>query len=578
MKKYKLITTFCVLLGFVVVTLFNSCETINLDLQDDPNELGTDSANPSFVLNSIIGTFGIQHSTLDGVLAPMVRHNHLFGTYANSAGTSTMNFTWQQTYAITTNLNFLKPIAEERGLPQHVGVGQVIQAFAFTNLVDLIGTAAFSEAVNPEFENPKLDSGESIYNAVYDILDEAIVNLNKENSIPFEDLYYNGDAKKWIKLANTLKIRMYVQSKLVATPAMVSSLNAIVASGNFISDPADDFQVIFGTNENNPDVRHPYFQQQYADGTNAGNVFQNNDFMNLLLNTKMGGADPRTPYYFYRQDLNDPPAEDFDHCDANFAYCYLGNGYDGRDHGDDEGIENDGEQRVAYGIYPGGGAYDSAGTQAEETTVANSTFVFDPSKETTEAEQRAAHIKNHLSTVNPSTVNSLNNGGAGVGPFLTASFTHFLLAEAALPAPQGMGAAGNSADLLKKGMELAFQKVADVSGIPFSTDTAQDFTTTEYIDEVMAEFDAASAEGKLEIIAREYYIACFGNSVEAYNLYRRTGYPDFEPHVLPSGGDFPRSFFLPSSEIATNANLTEADQKKLTDQVFWDTNPAGFID
>lgn len=572
MKKYKLITKFCIPLSFVALMLFNACETTDLDLQNDPNELGVGSANPSFILNSIQGTFGFQHFGLNAIAAPMVRHNHLFGTYANSAGTTTMNPPWQQTFQITTNLEFLKPIAEERGLPQHVGVGQVIQAFSFVNLVDFIGTATFSEAVNPEFENPKLDNGADIYNAVYDILDEAIVNLNQENSLPFEDIYYNGDVEKWIKLANTLKLRMYVQSKLVATPAMVASLNAIITSGNFISDPADDFQVIFGTNENNPNVTHPFYQQQYADGTNAGNVFQNNDFMNLLLNTKAGGADPRTPYYFYRQDLNDPPVDDFDHCDANFTYCYLGNGYDGRDHGDDEGIENDGEQRVAYGIYPGGGAFDSAGTQAEET--ANATAAYVPNADETLEE----FVTRHLSTVNPSTANSVNNGGAGVGPFVTASFTHFLLAEAALPAPQGMGANGNSTALLETAMQLSFDKVEEVSGIPMPTDAVEDFIVSEYIDEVMTEFAAADNEGKLEIIAREFYIASFGNSVEAYNLYRRTGYPNLEPHVLASGGEFPRSFFLPASEIETNANLTESDQKELTDRVFWDTNPAGFID
>lgn len=181
------------------------------------------------------------------------------------------------------------------------------------------------------------------------------------------------------------------------------------------------------------------------------------------------------------------------------------------------------------------------------------------------------HITNHLSTVNPSTTNSSNLGGAGIGPFLTASFVHFLLAEAALPTPQGMGANGNSSDLLQTAIELSFTKVEDVSGEDIS-----DGDITDYIDEVMAEFNAADNEGKLEIIAREYYIASFGNSVEAYNLYRRTGYPDLQAHVLSSGGNFPRSFFIPASEIDTNSNIN--DQKMLTDQVFWDTNPAGFID
>lgn len=564
MKIYKLKKIYCILTSLIILSIFNSCETTDLKLQNDPFELTEDSANPTFVLNTIQAIFGQQIFTFSAIAEPMVRHNHLFGTYAGSAPAATMNGVWQQTYSITSNLNFLKNLADTQGLPQHVGVGQVLEAYAYVNLVDFIGTAVYSEAVNPEFPTPSLDDGESVYNAIYLQLDEAIVNLNQTNTFNFDDLYFNGDTSKWIKLANSLKLRMYVQSKLVATSEMVSSLNNIISSGEFISTAADDFVIQFGTNVTNPDVRHPNFQNQYADGTNAGNVFQSNDFMNLLLNTKTN-PDPRTPYYFYRQDLNDPPADDIDQCTAAFLYCYLGDGYDGRDHGDDEGIENDGESRVAYGIYPSGGAYDEAGTKTEETVVATASY------DANSGLSLAEHITNHLLNVNPSTGSSSNLGGAGIGPILTASFVHFLLAEASLPSPHGMGAIGNSAALLQTAMELSFNKVENVSGISMISADVSD-----YVNEVMTEFGAAGAEEKLSIIAREYYISSFGNSIEAYNLYRRTGYPEFESHVLPSGGEFPRSFFLPSSELDTNDN-PNLTQKSLTDQVFWDTNPAGFI-
>jgi hypothetical protein len=505
MKTYKFKNIYYLLTSFMALLLLSSCETTELNLQDDPFELTEASADPGFVLNAIQATFAQAHFTFSAIAEPMVRHNHLFGTYANSATTVTMNGVWQQTYGITSNLNFLETIAAEKNLPQHVGVGQILEAYAYVNLVDFIGTAVYSEAVNAEFPTPSLDGGASIYDAMYAQLDDALLNLDKPNSIAFDDLYFDGDVSKWKKLANTLKLRMIVQSKLVATPAMLSTLNAIISGGNYISSSDDDFIVQFGTNETNPDTRHPNYGNQYADGTNAGNVFQNNDFMNLLLNTK-ASVDPRTPYYFYRQDLNDPAAEDFDHC-GDFTYCYLGGGYDGRDHGDDEGIENDGEQRVAYGIYPSGGAYDAAGTQAEEIAIA--TANYDAGAGLTLDE----HIAAELSSVNPNTANSTNLGGAGIGPFLTSSFVNFLRAEASLPAPFGMGAIGSSAQLLQDAMQQSFDKVVAVSGIAMVPADVSD-----YIDEVIAEFNAASGAYQLNIIAREYYIASFGNSIEAYNL------------------------------------------------------------
>ncbi len=42
----------------------------------------------------------------------------------------------------------------------------------------------------------------------------------------------------------------------------------------------------------------------------------------------------------------------------------------------------------------------------------------------------------------------------------------------------------------------------------------------------MDRYNAANADGKLNIIEKEYFKALFGNSVEAYNTFRRTGKPD----------------------------------------------------
>ena len=549
----------------LMITSFSSCETTNLNLQNDPFELTEDSADPAFVFNGIQATFATQIIVASAIVEPLMDHSNLFGTFAGSAGTNAMTANWQSTYSLTSNLNFLKSLSENSNVPQHIGVSQILEAYSYILLVDYIGTAVYSEAVNAEFENPNLDSGESIYNAMYTQLDEAIINLGKDNSITLEDIFYNGDTAQWIKLANTLKLRMYVQSKLVATPDMVSALNNIITSGNYITEAEDDLVVQYGTSITNPDNRSVYFQAQYGEGQNAGNVYQSNGFMNLLLNTKTI-ADPRAKYYFYRQDLNDPIDDDIDHCTEAFNFCYLGNGYIGRDRGDDEGIPNDGETRVAYGIYPAGGAYDGAGTQTEETAIA--TENYDPNSGLTLEE----HISKELLNLNPATSLSSNLGGEGIFPILTNSFVKFLLAEASLPAPQGMGASGSSITLLEEAIKASFNKVESVSGIPMDA-----ISVDTYITEVLQEFTDASPEKKLEIIIREYYIANYGNSIEAYNAYRRTGYPDLQKHVLPSGGEFPRSFFIPASELDTNNNPNLV-QKELTDQVFWDTNPAGFID
>lgn len=515
-----------------------SCETIDMDVNNNPNELTIASADPNYVLNQIQITFVNQHVSLSSATSRLVRQLYQFGTYAANAGVGTMDGPWTATYSITSNLDLIEEISAERNLPNHVGIGQVLEAFAYVNLVDMIGTAVYSQAVNPEFPAPELDPGQTIYDAMYEQLDEAIVNLSASGSVLPEDIFYNGDMSKWIKLANTLKLKMYLSTKLVAPNP--GAINSIVSSGNFISNITDDFQLQYGTSETNPDTRHPFFTSDYL--TTAGN-YQSNQFM-YKLKFEKGIDDPRLPYYFYRQTLEDPLVlgeslgigADLIPCDGNdkYEYCYIGEGYWGRDHGDDEGIPNDGIYRTAFGVYPGGGAYDDG-------------------------------------INNGPTIRTSNKGGAGIHPMIASTFVHFMLAEAALPAPVGLGVAGDSRALLEAGVRQSLQKVAGFSGVPMASEAVETYVTA-----VLELYDAETTDaGKLGVIMNEYHIALFGNGLEAYNNYRRTGLPALQGSVV-SGTSFPRSFFLPNSELNSNDN-PNLTQKSLTDQVFWDTNPANFI-
>ena len=213
-----------------------------------------------------------------------MRHVNMFGTYAANAPSTTMNGVWANTYSITANTQLISQLNETLDIANHLGAAQLMEAYNYVNLIDYIGTAVYSEAVDPAISAPNLDSGADIYDAMYDQIDEAIANLSVPNQVLFEDLFFDGNLSKWIKLANTLKIRMYVQSKLVANANATSEINSIIASGNYISDMSDDFQAKFGTNNDNPDVRHPDYITGYVGG--AGGLYMSNEFMNILLNDK----------------------------------------------------------------------------------------------------------------------------------------------------------------------------------------------------------------------------------------------------------------------------------------------------
>ncbi|MBL4662725.1 MAG: SusD/RagB family nutrient-binding outer membrane lipoprotein [Flavobacteriaceae bacterium] len=256
-----------------------------------------------------------------------------------------------------------------------------------------------------------------------------------------------------------------------------------------------------------------------------------------------GTPDPRVRYYLYRQSSSEPSGSNLPCAgDATYDYCYVGNLYWGRGHGDDAGIPNDNTKRTTFGVYPGGGSFDRD--------------LFEQARGVSESLE-----------------------GAGILPILTSSFSNFILAEASVSLNIN---AGSTVSLLEKGIRASMAKATGFVGSlsTINPDTSEDFGATNaqinsYVNDVISEFNGASNDSeRLAIVAREHYLSTWGNGVEGYNLYKRTGFPVLQSSIRPTG-PFPRSFRYPDVETENNPNIS---QQEVTSRVFWDNNPAGFVD
>jgi hypothetical protein len=514
-----------IVLAFVGIV---SCDALELDLQENPNQLTLASADVDLVFNDIQFTFRNQMNTLGFIADGPMRMVNFFGVY--NPGQNTMNGSWTNTYDVGTNLQALKSFSDDRGFTFHYGAAQIMQATMYANVVDYVGTAVFSQANNPgEFPNPCLDGGAEIYAAIFALIEEGIANVNGTGRSPSTDLFYGGDAAKWIAYANTLKLRMHLQTRLVTPGASTAAINTLIGS-NIIDQPSEDLQFQYGTNAAPIESRHPLFTGNYINGAGG---YQSNGLMSYMKDS-MAVSDPRLTYYFYRQSSEDEAsliADDIIRCTGNpdYDFCAIGDFYYGRDHADNQGIPGDQNLRTTYGIYPAGGAYDAA--------------------ELVPASQTSAQ-------------------GAGIAPFHLSSWTHFMLAEAALT----LGTNGNPASYLETGIRQAMAKVRG-----FSPANMTDAQVDDYVTEVLADYNAGSADVKLDIVIREWYLASFTNGMLPYNNYRRTGLPTFIQDPIINAGAFVRSYFLPETELNSNACPDFGSQKAVTDQVFWDNNPANFI-
>lgn len=525
------------------LSLVSSC---NLDLQNDPNNLSPDTANPDFILNSIqfgLNEFFFEITDYSMEAVRMAAMEPRASTYESAYQPQDFDDMWQQAYlGIMSDANTLVTLAEERELFIHAGIARTVKAYTLISLVDFFGDIPLSEAFSGS-DNflPTVDDGASVYAEAKRLLDVALDNFAATSlNTPANDLYYGGDTDKWIALVNTLKLRIALTTRLVDSGA-AAEINTL-AAGTLIEDASGDWEHPFSTNTTTtPDSRHPYFSDNYGGAAD----YMSNYYMNKLLQDK-SIPDPRTRYYFYRQtltissDVNELPCivePRPGHYPEGMVFCNAGNGYWGRDHIDNDGIPPDNQLRTVFGLYPVGGKFD-----ADEGALA-----------------------------------TFGDGlqGAGVHPYMQSSWVKFMLAEAALT----LGTDGNPRDLLESGVRESIDKVVNFA--PASL-IAADFAATAadidaYVADVLAAYDAATTDDeRLNVIIDEYFIALYGNGLEAYNNFRRTGKPaDIQLPLNQQSGPFIRSFLYPSVVVNRNQNITP--KTTVANQVFWDNNPADFV-
>ena len=91
----------------------------------------------------------------------------MFGPlYEIAYSADAFNNAWSTTYStIISNNRVLAPLAESLEAYQHLGISQIIEAYAITSLVDYLGDIPYSEAV-AGIPNPSRDPGDQTYGAM----------------------------------------------------------------------------------------------------------------------------------------------------------------------------------------------------------------------------------------------------------------------------------------------------------------------------------------------------------------------------------------------------------------------------
>jgi len=583
----KIYKSFLILI-VVTSTFFYSCETFNLENVTNPNALSLEQANANFLLNAIQLNYWQSITSFNDHGAALARIDHYSGrNYFTSLRPSTLNTPWRNLYSnIIPDISIIEALkSPDNDLSFHLGISKIMEAHLLMLMVDNLGDIVFSQANNPnEFPTPELDNDQEVYNIAIALIDEAKTLLAGTSVDSVNDLFYNGDATKWIKLANTLKMR---------ADLTVGNYQAVIDATDIIENSNDDFEFKFGTNELQPDNRHPDYIFDYR--SDGANIYQANWLMNLMVgeNGDEGtDSDPRRRYYFYRQtwrtaggyslledilgligNPGDVYAFTGEYCenilppphyqltpDAEY-YCGVKLGYMGRNHGNDSGVPPDNFERTAVGVYPAGGSFDAVAD------------AFPWIGQGIDIGQQVGLGK--------------GGGGAGIEPIYLASYVDFMKAEANLV----LGNFGAAATHLEAGLTKSIAKVQSFGALDGGADMSQApdaATVTAFITLKLNEFNNADLttgldglgwpleKDKMDILGEQYFITLFGGGADAYNFIRRTGYPrTLQRNIEPIPGTFPRTLRYPINETVSNPNIPRRTDNNT--KVFWDKgmlNPA----
>lgn len=282
----------------LTLTLWSCTESIMDEINKDVND-PSDMDSRLIITDAMTGTaFSVTGGDFAFYASIYIEHNAgTWGQFYNAdirssqpTSSTTFNNAWNATYA---NLYSLKLIIEkcsaggqEEGNYHTLGIAQILTAYDLAALTDVMGDVPWTEALQPGvIFTPVLDKQENIYQEIFQLLDDAIENLDKESIYPSlgnQDLIYGGDTESWKKFAYGLKARftMRLSKKSPAYSDVISFANQSFASA--------DEQAQF--NYNGTTTQSPFYC-----------IFQDRDYYSAsqsLHNKLSERNDPRDDIFF----------------------------------------------------------------------------------------------------------------------------------------------------------------------------------------------------------------------------------------------------------------------------------------
>ena len=307
-SKFKKYGIYAVMLGSLAACQKSKFAEINTD----PEKLPTVSPEGQF-LNAVVqihsGDFEYYYDFYRTIMPFTEMTVANGGNTANFIGDNTGNANNRYGYFYTrvgNNLvNVVKLIeampAEEQAKRAHEkAIAKLLNIYYAWYVSDINGSIPYSEAFQARYGGtitPKYDTQSEMYDLWDQELKEIATTL-ADNSVAqtnfgSSDLYYGGVSAKWLKCANSLRLKIASRLSKVAPEKLRTIATEVLAAGGLFESNADDLQLVAG--------------DKFTEGGNWNPVGFHSS--KSLVDFMLTNADPRLRVFYQKNDYS---RENFD--------------------------------------------------------------------------------------------------------------------------------------------------------------------------------------------------------------------------------------------------------------------------
>ncbi|HXL00972.1 MAG TPA: SusD/RagB family nutrient-binding outer membrane lipoprotein [Dysgonamonadaceae bacterium] len=546
-----------IFLGVFSLFVFSGCLDEYKDLNTDPELLGT--TDPRYVFTGATENFnnssrqhllGKYSDVMQYMQYIVFYHGAQENAYVNTAKSSRPSpytpyygdYFGQIGLKLRHLVNVVIPAHPEKERYQNVAaIANILETYEAWLMFDVNGAAPYNEGlrlVSDGIRTPRYDLFQKDLNGkeLYKVFDEkiktnveALKNASADQyNLEKNDYFYKGDVAKWIKFGNTLRIKMAQRLEKADNAFYQSVVNEVLADDGGIISSNDESCIYHHPNEynNNTDDMHILTYQYCASRA----------FVNFLRKYN----DPRLPLLVRRNgfgkgnnnklndDMVDSLAKYFPDYETKFPQWTIR--YVGMSANPDSATSlwsKDSYYTLTY--------KDDKGVEKTMTIRANSQiesrfYVKNGGKVGTQITARDK--EDDIYDASQETISLFT-------PLITYPEVCFMMAEIAFKSGSAKG--GKTAlEWFRSGIRASmeqYQAWAEKMKVPAAMNPNSDNyhpITSAAIDAYLdqPEFQSVS----LEKIATQQWVNLFMRPEEAWNNWKRTGFPTFKDQPVPDGG------------------------------------------